>query len=53
VVDEHDTAVGIITLEDVLEEIVGEIQDEFDSEPDQPTRHPDGHHVPGDGEEAE
>jgi hypothetical protein len=46
VVDEHDTAVGIITLEDVLEEIVGEIEDEFDPEPDQPTRHPDGHRAP-------
>jgi CBS domain containing-hemolysin-like protein len=52
VVDEHDKAVGIITLEDVLEEIVGEIEDEFDPEPDQPTRHPDGHRAPGDGEEA-
>jgi CBS domain containing-hemolysin-like protein len=52
VVDEHETAVGIITLEDVLEEIVGEIQDEFDPEPDQPTLHPAGHHVPGDGEEG-
>ena len=52
VVDEHDKAVGIITLEDVLEEIVGEIEDEFDPEPDRPTRHPAGHRVPADGEEA-
>lgn len=32
VVDEHGTAVGVITLENVLEELVGAVQDEFDSE---------------------
>ena len=32
VVDEHDTVVGVVTLEDVLERIVGSVQDEFDHE---------------------
>lgn len=32
VLDEYGSAVGLITLEDLLEEIVGEIRDEYDAE---------------------
>ena len=32
VLDEYGSAVGLITLEDLLEEIVGEIRDEYDTD---------------------
>jgi magnesium and cobalt transporter len=43
-VDEHGTAVGVITMEDILEQIVGDIWDEYD-DASQPTveRCLDGH----------
>lgn len=40
VVDEFGTAVGVVTLENVLEQIVGTVQDEFDAE--EPDLIPDG-----------
>jgi CBS domain containing-hemolysin-like protein len=42
VVDEYGSAIGVATLEDIVEEIVGEIQDEHDRTPSTVERLPDG-----------
>jgi CBS domain containing-hemolysin-like protein len=42
VVDEYGGAVGVVTVEDILEEVVGEIEDEYDEAPPLISKQADG-----------
>ena len=42
IVDEYGGAVGLVTVEDLLEQVVGEIEDEYDEEPPALSKQRDG-----------